>query len=246
MAEAAEKTRHYESLYTEEYFSGKRSFFYRLTGGYRDLAAVFDGYAGDVRRHASGGRLLDIGCAYGPFLRAAAESGLEVAGVDVSEAAVNYVRSELGLDAVVDSALTLDCEAAFGRTRFDAGALWYVIEHFPDLSPLLTRLADWVRPGGILAIATPCLDGVSGRRNADIFFERSPRDHFSIWSRRSARRLLGEFGFRVVKLVSTGHHPERYPSVRRGCLPRSLAMAHSRVMGWGDTFEIYARRSDSG
>ena len=113
-----------------------------------------------------------------------------------------------------------------------------------DLDTLLSKLSRWVRPGGILAIATPNLSGVSGKRNEESFFARSPGDHHTVWSRRSARQLLPEYGFRIRRMVSTGHHPERYPAVRRGVFPETLARFHSRLFGWGDTFEIYAEREN--
>ena len=187
--------------------------------------------------------LLDIGCAYGPFLQAAADSGMEPHGIDVSEEAIDYVTRVLKLAAIAGSVLEMDPESIFGRNTFDVVTLWYVIEHFADLDTLLSRVSRWVRPGGILAIATPSLTGVSGRRNAETFFSQSPRDHHTIWSRRSATILLREYGFRVRRTVSTGHHPERYPAVRRGVLPPHLARIHSRLFGWGDTFEIYAERN---
>jgi 2-polyprenyl-3-methyl-5-hydroxy-6-metoxy-1,4-benzoquinol methylase len=190
--------------------------------------------------------VLDVGCAYGPFLQAAKERGLSPCGVDVSEEATTYVRDNLGLPAVTASAIEFDPADSLGIAAFDAVTLWFVVEHFQDLSELLTRISRWVKPGGILALSTPCGTGVSGRRNREAFFRDSPRDHFTIWSRHSARRLLGEFGLTIRRIVSTGHHSERYPAVGAGRMPEWIAGLHSRIFGWGDTFEIYAQRSHHG
>jgi 2-polyprenyl-3-methyl-5-hydroxy-6-metoxy-1,4-benzoquinol methylase len=189
-----------------------------------------------------GATILDIGCAYGPFLQVAAESGMQPFGIDVSAEAVGYVTDTLKLPAWAGSVLDADPELMFGRKEFDIVALWYVIEHFSDLQSLMSRIAGWVRPGGVLAFATPNLMGVSGRRNRDTFLDQSPRDHHTILSPRSARNIISEHGFRVRRVVSTGHHPERYPSVRRWRLPGRAAMMHSRLFGMGDTFELYAER----
>jgi 2-polyprenyl-3-methyl-5-hydroxy-6-metoxy-1,4-benzoquinol methylase len=188
------------------------------------------------------GSALDLGCAYGPFLAAAAEVGFDAFGADVSREAVAYVAEELGFPAVAASLLELDTAAAFGRASFDLVTMWYVIEHIAELDRTLSLLSGWVRPGGVLALATPHGRGVSGRRNRDEFFAASPPDHITIWDARSARTLLREYGFEVERIVITGHHPERYPGVRRGMVPRWAANLHSRLSGWGDTFEIYARR----
>lgn len=188
------------------------------------------------------GTLLDLGCAYGPFLAAASRAGFQPHGVDISEDAVRYVRSKLGHPAVVSDLLELDVVSGFGRERFDVVTLWYVIEHIVKLEALLEKLALLVRPGGVLALSTPNADGVSARRAPHDFYANSPEDHVTLWTPRSARRVLERFGFDVFQIRVTGHHPERYPAVAGGRIPRFLAALHSRAAGWGDTFETYARR----
>ncbi|HKJ85168.1 MAG TPA: class I SAM-dependent methyltransferase, partial [Spirochaetia bacterium] len=198
----------------------------------------------DVAREAPE-TVLDIGCAYGPFLAAARDRGLTAYGLDVAEDAVEYVRTSLGLPAACASILDFSPSDAFGREAFDLVTLWYVIEHFARLDLLLPRLATLVRPGGVLAFSTPYGAGVSARRNTSSFYDASPRDHYSIWNKSSTRRILEEFGFTVRRFEMTGHHPERYPAVRRGIIPRALAAAHSSVFGRGDTFEVYATKERS-
>ena len=121
-------------------------------------------------------------------------------------------------------------------------SLWYVIEHFSNLSEVLPRLSRWVKPGGVLAMSTPYARGITGRSDPEKLLRDNPRDHHSIWDRRSARVLLAEHGFDVKQFVSTGHHPERYPLVSRGLMPAWPARLHSKIFAWGDTFEIYAVR----
>ncbi len=186
--------------------------------------------------------VLDIGCAYGPFLAAARDRGLSAYGLDVAENAVEYVRTELGIPAARESILDFVPSDSFDRSEFDLVTLWYVIEHFARLDLLLPKLATLVRPGGVLAFSTPYGAGVSARRNASGFYEASPRDHYSVWNKSSTRRILGEFGFTVRRFKVTGHHPERYPAVRRGIVPHRLAGLHSSVFGRGDTFEVYATK----
>ncbi len=211
------------------------------------IAAMGEKRLARARRVARGrvATVLDVGCAYGPFLSVAKRQGLLPCGIDVAGEAIAHVR-ELGIEAVCGSILDRDAVAALDRKTFDLVTLWYVVEHFDRLDELLVRLSGLVRPGGVLAMSTPYGRGVSARRSADRFYRSSPRDHFTIWDRPSARRVLREHGFRVRRFVITGHHPERYPLVRRlGADPaKRLAMGHSRLFGWGDTFEIYAVREE--
>ena len=129
-------------------------------------------------------------------------------------------------------------------------SLWFVIEHFPDLGGVLSLLAELVEPGGpgdrgLLALSTPNLTGISGRRDRGGFLKASPGDHATVWSPKIARRVLPRFGFEVVATRVTGHHPERFPGargIREGVLPWKLLFGVSTLFGLGDTFEVVARR----
>lgn len=192
--------------------------------------------------------ILDIGCAYGPFLSAARGLGFLPFGVDPASDAVRHVRDELGIPAEEGFFPDLDPAAAFGRGRFDAVTLWYVIEHFSRLAPVLEAVSRLLPVGGVFAFATPSGGGVSARVRFPDFLDRSPADHYSIWEPRRTGRLLRRFGFRLEKIAVTGHHPERFPGLSgvRPTDPRfRLAGALSRRFGLGDTFEVYAVKERS-
>lgn len=184
--------------------------------------------------------LLDIGCAFGPFMDAARDEGFMPSGVDVNAAAVEYVHTALKMPArVLDFR---DPHAPLDRTSYDVVTLWYVIEHFPELQPVLSSLARLVRPGGILALGTPSGDGVSARLRTSSFLARSPRDHHTVWHPSRVGKILERFGFRVESVVSTGHHPERFPGLAGHPALKGPAIVASRLFGLGDTFEVIARR----
>jgi len=194
--------------------------------------------------------MLDVGCAYGPFLAAARDRGQEVYGLDISEDAAAYVRQKLGIAAAAGDFLKLSTASSFGGP-FDVLSMWYVIEHFIDLDQALRNAAALVRPGGVLAFSTPSGEGVSARYNRQGFFEHSPEDHFTIWEPSTARGILKAYGFRVERIRITGHHPERFPlpqkvggKLRKAAL--GLCGAYSRIFGLGDTFEVYAVRENTG
>jgi len=188
-----------------------------------------------------GGSLLDIGCAYGPFLAAARERGFSSHGVDISTDAVEYVKKALGIPAVASDVRSFDPFAAFSVGSFDVITLWYVIEHFRDLGGLLDRIAGMLEPGGLLAFSTPNLNGISGRVRRRGFLASSPPDHYTILNPSSARRVLERCGFEVVETRVTGHHPERFPGIGQIKAIHDPVRALSRRFALGDTFETYAR-----
>ncbi|HTX74406.1 MAG TPA: methyltransferase domain-containing protein, partial [Rectinemataceae bacterium] len=190
--------------------------------------------------------LLDVGCAYGPFLETARKRGQEPYGLDAAEEAASYVRRELGIPAASGDFLDPAVAAAFGGP-FDVLSLWYVIEHFEDVDKALRNAAALVRPGGILAFSTPSGEGASARFDRRAFFRRSPDDHFTIWEPSRTDMILDAYGFRLERIRITGHHPERLPLLRHLTgggkdLPMGLGMLISRLLSLGDTFEAYAVR----
>ena len=187
------------------------------------------------------GRLLDIGCAFGPFLEAASERGYTVCGMDVSPEAVDWVSHHLDIPAVQGVFPDVDCVGAFGIDKFEVVSLWYVIEHFPNLEPVMAKIASIVEVGGVLAISTPFGAGISAKRSTRRFLFNSPRDHYTIWMVGSARNLLKKWGFRIARVRVTGHHPERIWHVAgKNTLIYRFLMILSRIFRLGDTFEIYA------
>ena len=194
-----------------------------------------------------GGNLFDIGCAYGPFLSAASDSAFNSFGTDISDDAISYVQTKLKFPAVCSAFPEIDTAEEFGIAQFDVVTMWYVIEHFKDLGSVLRKVSSIVKKGGVFAFSTPSGEGISAVSNKDHFYQISPTDHYTIWEPSRASEILKQFGFKVVKIVSTGHHPERFPSIKnsnaKAGSARWIAVEKlSRLKKLGDTVEIYCRK----
>lgn len=185
------------------------------------------------------GSLLDIGCAYGPFLKAAKDKGYDVEGCDLSGAAVSYVKNRLKIPAWKSPGSVPDLK----NRKWSVISMWYVIEHMEDLDSLLKTLNPALEPGGIFAFSTPSCSGISGKRSLRKFLINGPKDHFTVWNPNTARKILKKYGFAIKKTVISGHHPERFgfPGCGRGA-GFKFFMFLSKLFKLGDTFEIYACR----
>ncbi len=99
------------------------------------------------------GRLLDVGCGLGFFLKAvAAFPAWQVVGCEASPKAVEYARTVLGLQTVHCGHVE---RAGLKPASFDLVTLWDVIEHIPDPDPLLSAVGKLLKPGGSLFLHTP-------------------------------------------------------------------------------------------
>jgi 2-polyprenyl-3-methyl-5-hydroxy-6-metoxy-1,4-benzoquinol methylase len=96
------------------------------------------------------GRVLDIGCGGGWFLKAAAERGWRGVGVDLSPEAVRHARERLGVDARQG----MVAEQGFEPASFDLVTLWNVLEVLPDPLGILKTAHDLVRPCGAVYLRT--------------------------------------------------------------------------------------------
>jgi 2-polyprenyl-3-methyl-5-hydroxy-6-metoxy-1,4-benzoquinol methylase/predicted RNA-binding Zn-ribbon protein involved in translation (DUF1610 family) len=229
----------YEKEYFVEFY--KKQYGKTYIEDFPNLKAMAKRRLKIIKKTGGNGSLLDIGCAYGPFLAAAKEEGFSPAGIDPAQDAVNYVQKELGITAI--QGFFPDCKLP--STNYDVITLWYVIEHLRDCEKVLKEIRKILNPGGVLAFSTPSFAGVSGRASLKNFLSKSPGDHFTVWSPKICKKALALAGYKKKKIVISGHHPERFPLFGRLAKSKAspfywLLLAVSKIFGLGDTFEVFA------
>jgi hypothetical protein len=89
---------------------------------------------------------------------------------------------------------------------YDAVTLWDVIEHVPDPLDTMRRVVDLLRPGGVVGLITPNLDGLFSRssyrigRRIQHWPAVSPPAHLFQFSTQSLTTLLDRARLRIVEL----------------------------------------------
>ena len=208
-------------------------------------------------------KLLDIGCAYGPFLEAAKLSLWQPIGTDICCEAVEYVNNTLHIPAFVSAfpampdSFNYIYKKQLTGTGYDtriepiknesfmAVTMWYVIEHFQDLDAVLQKVASLLVPGGIFAFSTPNLSGITGKQSLYEFASKSPMDHYSIWDSNEVVKVLEKYNFKVCRIVSVGHHPERFKlpfKIKKGGFIWKIVDFISRKYSLGDGMEVYCMK----
>ena len=209
-----------------------------------------------LARYCERGRCLDVGAAAGFFVKTAADHGWDAHGIELSKDTSRLARERYGVD--VRSA-RLE-ETASEPASFDAITLWDVIEHVHDPLDTMRRVASLLKPGGVVLILTPNLDGLFARgsykvaRRIDYWPAVAPPGHLFQFSAKSLTSLLERVGLTVLE---TKHEPFPYRgqfgSPRQLIKPRRLAYAAVFAplvllgphLGAGDQIVLTARRPPS-
>ncbi len=165
------------------------------------------------------GRLLDMGCGLGFFLKAMApQANWEAYGREISPAAVRYAQKRLGLTNVTCGRLE---EVDLPQKSFDIITIWDVLEHLLHPDPLLERCHALLKEGGICFIRTPNIFIQLPRARLLKLLKRilpevaylQARDHPHYYSMSSIRRLLERNGFSRIEFVHL--HPIQSASRRK-------------------------------
>jgi SAM-dependent methyltransferase len=132
------------------------------------------------------GRLLDVGCGNGAFLRAfgAAAPGWRLNGLEVHDRHRAAIESLPGVER-----LFLGDDVSGIDGTFDLISIVHVLEHLPSPGAVLRRLWAKLAPGGLLVVQVP---------DCRHSFMLPVADHCSHFSVRGLERLIAASGFTVL------------------------------------------------
>ncbi len=139
------------------------------------------------------GRILDVGCGGGFFLKAASERGWDPHGIDIVPEFVHFAKEQLKLVNVRRATLQ---EADWPPAFFDVIVLWDLIEHVPRPRSFLERCSELLKTGGLLVIWTPNVKNAAFLK--DKWYGYQIEQHLFFFSRDTLERMLVPAGFRIV------------------------------------------------
>ena len=153
-----------------------------------------------IHQYRKNGRLLDIGCAKGGFLKAAKDKGFEVQGVEISDYAACYARDTLGV-LVENCSLT---EADFPADHFDVVTMWDVLEHLHNPGETLMEVNRILKKGGHIFITTGDAGSSWARLTGRFWQLLTPPQHLFFFNKKSLEHILAANGFSVRVMTYQG------------------------------------------
>jgi SAM-dependent methyltransferase len=242
-----------ESLYSKAYFEGEHSTGY--PSYLADSRIILENFADRLRFieevGTPGKRLLDVGAAYGLFLKAARDAGWDASGVEIAP--------DCALEAARLSGASVAC-GDFCKVPlegpYDVIVMLDVIEHFRDPAASVTRAFELLSPGGLLVIETGNLAAPWARLLGNRWYFLDPPQHLFYFSERGLMDLLRRTGFtsdvhlkREGRRVSSANISFKLAAgVPSGALRRALSAASRAGIGgsvyvnFGDGMLVAARK----
>lgn len=144
-----------------------------------------------------GGRLLDVGCGSGQFLRLAKANGYQVSGIDVDNEAVNVAKYRFSLrDVYVLAAEELG--SLSWEEHFDVICMFDVLEHLENPVSALCELGRLLTPGGCLVCTVPGLE--RWPRIYDSYLDYPPH-HLTLWTASSLEKCMSAANLEKVTIA---------------------------------------------
>jgi ubiquinone/menaquinone biosynthesis C-methylase UbiE len=152
-----------------------------------------------------GDRALDVGCGAGEFTAALAQAGAQAIGVDVAQAALERARER---HPALDFRLVpLDGPLPFADSAFELVWASEVIEHVADTARWLSEVRRVLAPRGRLLLTTPSHGRLLLALGGIERFSEPLGDHLHLYSKRSLRSLLDDFGFERIEVRAVDGPP---------------------------------------
>jgi len=144
-----------------------------------------------------GGKLLEVGCGSGVFLRLAAAQGYMVSGIDNDPSAVKTARDLYGVTDV--QALSVEELLANSWDRcFDVICLFDVLEHLEEPARVVQGLSEMLVRGGHLVCTVP------GHQRWPQWFAPNvdlPPHHLTLWTQPALKRCFKNAELEPIAII---------------------------------------------
>lgn len=225
-----------------------------------DPIARYDEWLSRAEAELGVGRLLEVGAGRGGLVRQALSRGWIVSATELSSVGLSALRS-MGVDFFAGDLL----DAPFPERSYDLVVALELLEHIPDPTAYLRRLALLARPGGLLLLTTPNYGGLT-RRMLGMRWRVIAAEHLGYFTASTLKPALVGAGFVPLAVVARSLDVTSWRRSQRRAVPefnphasaklrdavehaaafrllREFVNGVLRISGLGDSLVAWARRS---
>ena len=149
-----------------------------------------------VQRYTNGSNLLDIGSGTGHFLNASVKAGFVATGLEPDEDAVNFAKSEFGLELQeLHNLYTLP------EKKYDVLTMWHVLEHVYDLKEDLEQISRVMKDDAVLFIAVPNMNSWDAKTYGAYWAAYDLPRHLYHFQEKTIKDLFGQQNWSLVEIV---------------------------------------------
>jgi len=147
-----------------------------------------------IKKYKNEGRLLDVGCAAGLFLKEAQSAGFEILGVEPNQSLSSWGFKNLGVKIRGSSFEKF----RFATEYFDIISFWDTLEHFCNPLSALKKANVLLKERGIIVVNYPDVNSLSARIfGKNWWFITS--GHLFYFSETTLKKALSKTGFEVLE-----------------------------------------------
>lgn len=189
-----------KNLYDESYYNGKDYLNYEAEE--EALNKNFKDRIGRIKIYKKRGRILDVGCAYGFFLKVARDSGYKPYGLELNKE-IAITASEISKCKVYSGDLK---KLAKKIGKFDIITMFDVIEHLKNPDEYIKICRGLLRRNGLLVIETGNIESWLSKVQKPKWRLIVPNIHLFYFSKTTLKKSLEKNTFRVISLQTVGFY----------------------------------------
>lgn len=168
----------------------KRAYFKKKFELFRRAIRVVE----TIKKYKSNGKILDVGCSYGFYMKIFKESNYDVEGVELEKRAVDYIKKNFFLKVYKGDINQINLK----NNNYDIITMIDIIEHFPNPPSLLKRLRKLLKKNGLLVIQTPNFHSIMSKITKNRWFWLLIPQHLFIFTKKSLTKLLILNNFKIL------------------------------------------------
>lgn len=141
------------------------------------------------------GRILDMGCGTGYFLKACKDDGWKISGIEPDEDARKIAKTN------TEVSINKDIFCCYDESdNFDIVTTWHVVEHIHKLNQSIEKVKEILKEKGIFIIAVPNSDSNDAFIYGNKWAAYDVPRHLYHFNQKSIQELLKKHGFECIDI----------------------------------------------